>query len=133
MKRATRVCVAFAVLFLAMFAADRATAEGATTIGVDSGTLYRMCSDGMPECGSYIAGVIDTAILNRFLFTERRDSGFAGPGHLAFCLPSDAPLEDPAAIFVAFMAERPDEAHFSAAEGVLRAMTERYPCAILGE
>lgn len=118
---------------MVVLAPDRGVAENGTVIGVDSGTLYRICQDGSPECDSYIGGVIDTAILNRFLFTEQRDSGFAGPGHLAFCLPADAPLEDPEAIFVDFMGERPDEAQFSAAESVLRAMAERYPCAIPDE
>jgi hypothetical protein len=126
-----RAALVLSLLFA--FAPDRATAENGTAIGVDSGTLYGMCRDGSPECASYIGGVIDTAILNRFLFTEQRDSGFAGPGHLAFCLPADAPLEDPAAIFVAFMGERPDEAQFSAAEGVLLAMAERYPCEVPAE
>jgi hypothetical protein len=122
--------LAFCTLVLLAVATRGSDAADWTMAGLDAGSLYDLCAASEPECSSYVGGVVDTAMLNRFLFSEDRDQGFVGPGQIAFCLPSGGPDADPVEIFVDFLHARPEEAPFSAAEGVMRALSERYPCEI---
>lgn len=103
--------------------------ERVETLALSTADLYRLCAAGSPDCTAYIAGVIDTAILNHTLFSVGRGRGFVGPGQISFCFPEEIRNGDPAELFMDFVDENPGQGEFSAAEGVLLALNEKFPCA----
>lgn len=119
----------FAQSVLLLAAPVFAQEERVETLGLSTAKLYRLCAAGSPDCTAYIAGVIDTAILNHTLFSVGRGRGFVGPGQISFCFPGEIRNEDPAKLFMDFVEENPGQGEFSAAEGVLLALNEKFPCA----
>jgi hypothetical protein len=133
MRRAIAAGTMMGLLMLPAPAPGEDTDGAFGVVGLSIGELQRLCTEGSPICRSYVAGVVDTAMLNHLLFSERRDRGFVGPGFLSFCFPAEEALADPVPVFMAFASARPEEAAYSAAEGVLRALRARYPCDQGGE
>lgn len=118
----------FLLFLLGLPAASGAEENSIEKIGLSTADLYRICAKGSSACTAYVTGVIDTAILNNYLFSQERDRGFVGPGQITFCFPDGFLERDPVPLFMDFVEDNPGRDDFAAAESVMLAMNAGFPC-----
>ena len=128
----SRIVCLLCTLPIALSFAARAEEQAIGEIGLTTGELYRICGEAPAQCTAYLSGVVDTALLNHHLFSQSRDRGFVGPGQITFCFSEEKQDADLPRVFMDFVDALPERRDFAAAESVMLALGEAFPCPAVG-